>query len=111
MTITKEIKQALAMTKEIYKTEICGGPMHIVSDDGNLENEHIRYSYDVAKGWGNAEERRLIQKTLELLARMCYADRYKYYCAFWGNECDIDPFDLVIVIDMTKKASPEGEAG
>ena len=111
MTITKEIEQAVAMTKELYKTQPCGGPLHIVSDDDNLGNEDIRYCFDYAKGWGNAHERYLVHSILILLAKMNYADRYKYTCAFWGNDCDIDPFDLVIVIDMTKKASPSGEAG
>lgn len=46
----KLFQETLELAKEIYKKNCVGGLLHIVLDDGNLENGHIKYSRNI-KGY------------------------------------------------------------
>jgi hypothetical protein len=93
------IDRAVSLTNELYKYHPCGGPLHIVTDDGNLENDNIRYCWDelflIRPTCAYAREtRELGREILKLLARMNYADRIRYYSKLWNQTCDIEPFEL-----------------
>jgi hypothetical protein len=43
------IPEVLPLIKEYYKTNLAGGNLHIVLDDGNTNNSHLYYCLEQAK--------------------------------------------------------------
>lgn len=60
-----KIPEVLPLLKEYRKKyPWCGGPLHIVLDDGNFETDHVQYCLDEAKRTEDAEGISLAEKML-----------------------------------------------
>jgi len=58
----------------------CGGALHIVLDDGNVERSHVEWCLAYAKEIGDADAFELAQDLLELTD----AQREEVYEQFWA---------------------------
>lgn len=77
-----EIKERIRFLKqEIYKFHGAGGGLHIVLDDGNMENDHINYCIEYVKECDSfTEEQKNMQiECAELLLKLGYSKRIKLY--------------------------------
>ena len=72
--IKKRIKELVDI---IYKNYSCvGGALHIVLDDGNIENEHIRWCLNNSIcEISNIEEKKIYTECAELLLKLSYSSR------------------------------------
>ncbi len=63
-----EAKAALIEVRKFYALpgNTCGGVLHIVTDDGNVETEHVLFCLDLARGSGDSEGERIANLLLEL---------------------------------------------
>jgi hypothetical protein len=43
---SEEVEEVITLINKLYKTESAGGMLHVVVDDGNLEDEHIEWCID-----------------------------------------------------------------
>jgi hypothetical protein len=46
ITGAQRARQVVLLILALYETEPCGGRLHIVVDEGNVETEHIQWSID-----------------------------------------------------------------
>ena len=81
-------EKALNLIKKLYNTSDggAGGYGHIVFDDGNIENEHIRWCIAEAKKgeYGCSEETKLASiKALEYFLKLTENERQEVYEKFW----------------------------
>ena len=72
-----EIKQRIReLIKIIYNKYSCvGGQLHIVLDDGNIENGHIEYCLQCIDKIEDQEERNIYRECVELLLKLSYSAR------------------------------------
>lgn len=70
-------RACLILIRELYKTEPCGGDLHIVTDDGNIENGSLEWSESFITRNGKAETEigRLELSILRLLRMMTLDER------------------------------------
>ena len=61
-------QETIELIKEIYKKHPVGGELHIVLDDGNVENHHIQWCIDNLEC--DPEERELYLKCANNLLKM-----------------------------------------
>ena len=90
-----QVDKAVLLTRELYKFHPCGGLIHIVSDDGNLENSHLLYCWEIVRDEmpeGKAKE--LAKEILKILAGLGCAERMQYYNMFWGQPELFKPFNI-----------------
>lgn len=40
------IERAVELIRTVYLTESAGGPLHIVTDDGNIDDHHVKWAAD-----------------------------------------------------------------
>ena len=69
------VARAIAMKRTYYRREPCGGFLHIVLDDGNVEDSHVEFCRDEAREGGDEEAVVLA----ELLLTFTVADRIRVY--------------------------------
>ena len=92
---TKEVKRVCILVKVLYEElgESTGGLLHIVLDDGNLEDKHIQWCIEYCNREENANR---IDKDicLEIAHRMLglnYIERilvyYQWDAMFCGDDC------------------------
>jgi hypothetical protein len=72
-----KIKQRIReLIKIIYNKYSCvGGQLHIVLDDGNIENGHIEYCLQCIDKIENQEERNIYKECAELLLKLSCSAR------------------------------------
>lgn len=72
-----EIKQRIReLIKVIYNKYSCvGGQLHIVLDDENIEDGHIKYCLEGIDKIEDQEERSIYQECAELLLKLSYSAR------------------------------------
>lgn len=70
-------RACLLLIRELYKTEPCGGDLHIVTDDGNIENGSLEWceSFITRNGKAETEIGRLELSILRLLRMMTLDER------------------------------------
>lgn len=75
-----EIKQRIReLIKIIYNKYSCvGGQLHIVLDDGNIENGHIEYCLQCIDKIEDQEERNIYRECVELLLKLSYSARKRF---------------------------------
>lgn len=69
------VPEVLPLVKEYYKDNPTGGCLHIVLDDGNIEDSHVKYCLEYSK---EKNDLRAI-KLSELLLQMSKTQRKKIY--------------------------------
>ena len=73
-----EIKQRIRELKHIIynKYNCAGGELHIVLDDGNIEEDHIKWCLDnsIVK-ISDEEEKKVYTECAELLLKLSYSSR------------------------------------
>ena len=77
-----EIKERIRFLKqEIYKFHGAGGGLHIVLDDGNMDDESINYCIGYIKECGNftKEQKNMQIECAELLLKLGWSKRIKMY--------------------------------
>lgn len=89
-----DVEKAVYLTRQLYEYESCGGPIHIVSDDGNLENYHLRYCWKYTNKEYEGEAKEIALEILKTLAGMDWVGRYAYYARLENEPSDMDPFDI-----------------
>ena len=81
------IKKAIELARKIYQTPggECGGPLHIVLDDGNLETENIQWCIDhIDDEWCKASEelKMLCLQCADVMLQLHERDRFKIYTKY-----------------------------
>ena len=81
------IRRATELAQMIYRTPggECGGPLHIVLDDGNIETEHIQWCIDHIddKGYEVSEElKALCLECADVMLQLSERDRCKVYTKY-----------------------------
>lgn len=71
------VPEVLPLAKAFYEDNPVGGVLHIVLDDGNLHDEHIRFCLTEAR---KENDTRAIELA-ELLLRMTMTQRRKVYAS------------------------------
>ena len=69
------------MVREYYALpgNLCGGSLHVVLDDGNINDDDVAFGLESAMKRGDVPGERLA----EVLARMTMTQRRKVYATFW----------------------------
>ena len=89
---TQEVEKVVSLIKELYKKEPAGGMLHIVVDDGNLEDEHIQWCIDYCNREENANRHDKLM-CLDIANRMLeltYEQRVLVYYMEMSFECTGD---------------------
>ena len=77
--MTKKEERTIELIKEIYKFYPSGGALHIVLDDGNFEDHHIKWCLsDTIQEIEDVERRELFEECAKNLLNMKLCRRY--YC-------------------------------
>lgn len=85
------MEEVLGLITELYSTDSggVGGYGHIVFDDGNLEDEHVKWCIQEAKKGEDidySEETRLASlKALEATLLLSETERHQVYNLFWND--------------------------
>jgi hypothetical protein len=95
--ITVYVSKLVELLYEDLK-ECCGGLLHIVLDDGNLEDDNLQWCID---NCNKPENENRIDKylCLEIAHKMLQMDEYQRRLIYYGScnfECDNDCKDCVI---------------
>lgn len=88
LALTKLQNEAIELARQIYRMPEgrCGGPLHIVLDDGNIETEHIQWCVDYINSDecdASAEMKELCLKCADALLRLPARKRCKVYTTFY----------------------------
>ena len=89
---TQEVGEIVSLIKELYKKEPAGGMLHIVVDDGNLEDEHLQWCIDYCNREENANRHDKLM-CLDIANRMLeltYEQRVLVYYMEMSFECKGD---------------------
>jgi hypothetical protein len=89
-----ELERAVQLTKELYEIEPVGGPIHIVSDDDNLDNGCLRYCWKYTNEEYSGEAKGLALEILKILSKLDWAGRYAYSLRLDEEPSDMEPFDI-----------------
>lgn len=89
------VPQVLPFVRAYYNDHSVGGSLHIVLDDGNLEDGHIRFCIDSANERGDAAGAMLGR----LLLEMTRTQRTKVYRTKWGTPSEVDTWARLVVRD------------
>jgi hypothetical protein len=79
----EQAMRVIELLQRIYQRHAAGCCLHIVTDDGNIETEHVEWSRDYARKQGHVD----CVEAAELLLQMSEEDRkniyhrYSEYCA------------------------------
>ncbi len=74
----KIFDETILLIKEIYKIDEAGGALHIVLDDGNIENHHIRWCLENSiEKIKDIKEKLLFEKCAKNLLKMSEKNRGK----------------------------------
>ena len=84
MALTKLQNEAIELARQIYRMPEgrCGGPLHIVLDDGNIETKHIQWCVDYINSDecdASVEMKELCLKCADALLRLPVRKRCKVY--------------------------------
>lgn len=89
MSAPISIETAIMLMADIYKFSCVGGNAHIVTDDGNVEDEHIRWCLDVAlienMHEAGADQLLAERAALEYLLTIPLEDRESAYELLWDR--------------------------
>lgn len=77
---TRLFNDTYNLVKEIYKRNNVGGLLHIVLDDGNLKDCHIKWCIDEIKS-SNSDDKELYLQCAHNLLKMTPMQRLKLYRA------------------------------
>ena len=84
--MNNKIEKALQLARKIYSLPegACGGPLHIVLDDGNTEETHIQWCLEHLNDseWSD-EMISLCKKLGELMLEMTSTERETVYFNLW----------------------------
>lgn len=75
MTLTEQ--EVVGLIREIYKTYPSGGALHIVLDDGNTEDEFIRWCIENALKYVEEKDQWMFVRCAELMLTMPEHKRYR----------------------------------
>lgn len=80
--MSEAFESALKMAQAYYAKEgnICGGSLHVVLDDGNVDDECVRFSRNWAQDHQDADGVDLANKLLTITEEM----RHDLYCRLHG---------------------------
>lgn len=80
--MSEALNSALEMARKYYAKEgnICGGNLHIVLDDGNIEDDCVRFCRERAESAGDSDGVNLANKLLTITEDM----RHDLYCQLHG---------------------------
>ncbi|EHP94893.1 hypothetical protein [Methylorubrum extorquens] len=84
-----EAALALLPALQAIESNFCAGSLHIVMEDGNLDDTCVQYAIDDAVKDGNAEEERIARA----LAALSYNERVALYSCFVPNDYTADDLD------------------
>jgi len=84
MTKNKHFEKIKGLWKAIYEIHSAGGALHIVLDDGNMEDDYIVWCVcNPINKIKNEEERKLYFELALLLLTLTEAERYEIYGQVW----------------------------
>lgn len=63
-------REVVGLIREIYKTYPAGGALHIVLDDGNTEDEYIRWCIENALNHVEGKDQWMFKRCAELMLTM-----------------------------------------
>lgn len=96
-----KIREAARLVTTLYEMPDggVGGNLHIVTDDWNLETEHLEWCRDhIVKGgndWIESEEQRILEmQILELMLPMTEAERFSVLAFEAGYWCEAEPITI-----------------
>lgn len=89
------IAEAVQLTRKLYEFHGACGPIHIISDDGNLENSHLSWCWEYNRDEEpEGEAKELVKEILRILSKLDCAGRTEYYNTFWKQPELYEPFDI-----------------
>lgn len=84
------VEDAVMLIKELYKTEGAGGLLHIVVDDGNVEDDDIQFCIDYCNEKENKDnpKRELCLEIANKMLRLNYEQRILAYYMSHRFQCN-----------------------
>jgi hypothetical protein len=89
------VPQVLPFVRAYYNDHGAGGSLHIVLDDGNLEDGSVQFCIDSAEERGDAAGAALGR----LLLQMTRTQRAKVYRTKWSTKSEVDTWARLVVRD------------
>ncbi len=91
MSNPDKIEEVLTLWRKLYSLEdgLGGGPAHVVTDDGNLNNASIDFCIDwcdesVLRGRSTKEVSDIARELLLKIRELTNKERNRAYRTFWG---------------------------
>ena len=87
---TEEVEIVVSLIKELYKSELAGGMLHIIVDDGNVEDEHIKWCIDYCNQAENNErsDKALCLEIANKMLHLNYEQRILAYYMSHRFQCN-----------------------
>lgn len=100
---TTEIEEICKLVKYLYDDlrEMCGGLLHIVLDDGNVEDGHIQWCIDYCNREENADrhDKDVCIEIAQRMLKLSYTERMLIYYQWDREFCDGDCDECAIMRD------------
>lgn len=89
---TKEVERVCVLVKVLYEElgERAGGLLHIVLDDGNLEDHNIQWCIEYCNRKENAQriDKDICLEIAQRMLKLSYTERMLIYYQWDGEFCD-----------------------